>query len=518
MCIKKIYLNTNFYSTKKLTHLLVAMSVALSAWVMFIQHGRIKEDTVLYLEVARLFSQGKWNEGMSLYQWSFYPFLITSVHKITSFPLVLSAQLLQILFFAILAYSFLSLLKFAGGNAVTLIAGALLIFSSPYIVGISLEILVRDLGFNAFLLLSVVNLLKFNKTSKVHYALLWQGFIILATLFRIEGITFLTLLPLALLANVTDQINNRKLKYLQSNSISITVTILILIFIAIKPDLYIGRLSEVFAIFDGGLLNIYNLLVNKAQIIKNQVLGKYLVDYGLLSIVITLICITAIKLFSIAGLFPALLLLSRGKNALEIQDRTSRNFFLWFAAIAALNSLFIIFSSYILEGRYILPFCLATLLFSTFALSDLLNDYLKNKLTSNIKALLLLLTVLSIIVHLFNNLAPKKTDYNYEQNAVNWVNTHKNKDQTVFYNTEKLKFYGGSPFYGHTYDENQHVYEIIKDGSIQQYDYVVIELPQQQLQKVKSLITRIYKYQLVNEVSGYNGKKKILIFIRSKTL
>lgn len=175
---------------------IVAASILLAAWMQHIQHGWINSDSVLYFEQARLYTLGDWAGIMGVYEWPLYGILIGLVHQLTSLNIHQSAQLLNMLFFGTATASFLYLIKLTGGSSRTILMGALLLFSSQYIVGDVLEMLLRDEGFWAFYLSALVFFIRFAQHQKVWDALLWQACIILATLFRIEGFFYLSLLPL----------------------------------------------------------------------------------------------------------------------------------------------------------------------------------------------------------------------------------------------------------------------------------------------------------------------------------
>ena len=72
-----------------------------------------------------------------------------------------AAQLLNVLFFGISAFSFTQIIRLAGGSQLTMLAGALILFSAQYIVGDVLEMLMRDEGFWAFYLSGLVFFIRF---------------------------------------------------------------------------------------------------------------------------------------------------------------------------------------------------------------------------------------------------------------------------------------------------------------------------------------------------------------------
>src|SRR3990167_6861059 len=130
---------------------LFVISAALLAWrIAYIQQGWVNDDSVLYFEVARLFSIGEWKQGFALYNWPLYPAIISLLHKTTGGDFQFIAQILNVLFFTLATYSFTQIIRLAGGNKLTMFCGVLLLFSTPYIVGNVLGMLLRDEGFWAF--------------------------------------------------------------------------------------------------------------------------------------------------------------------------------------------------------------------------------------------------------------------------------------------------------------------------------------------------------------------------------
>ncbi|HOY70836.1 MAG TPA: hypothetical protein PL131_09220 [Methylotenera sp.] len=481
---------------------------------MYIQHGRVKDDSVLYLEVAKHFTQGQWAEGLALYKWPFYSFLIASLHNISTLPLLICAQVLQVLFFAVFTYSFMRLIKLAGGDIVTISIGGLLIFSSANIVGISLELLVRDFGFYAFLFFSVGHLIEYSRHSKVTDSLKWQLSMIVATLFRIEATLYLMVLPLSLLVLKTPTTTRQNIqKYLNANTIIFAIIALLIATSLVKNDLFLGKFNDVLDAFGSGIDVINNNLQLKADIINDQILGKYLNQFGMLSITVTLALITLIKLSSVAGLVPVVGLLANKNCAVKTPNPDVQKLLILVAFLTSISALYIIFYNYVLESRYILPFGIVIIFFATFSLQDFFkNQPAKTKKITLAKTLLLIFIALLTVYNLYKNVAIKRADYNYDQDAVAWIDSHKNPREKVFYNSERLKYYAGAPFYKHGFDDYQYIHDSIIDNSILMYDYLALSISQSQVNDIKTLFLTMPRYMLVQEISGYAGKKRILIY------
>ncbi|ABE49035.1 hypothetical protein [Methylobacillus flagellatus] len=162
------------YSIRQLHFIFIALALLFASWINYIQHGWINGDSVLYFEAARLFSLGEWKAGMEVWGWPFFPFLIAGVHKLSGLDIHCSAQVLNTLLFGLATASFLQLIRESGGHKTALISGGLILFSSQYIVGDILTMLLRDQGFWAFFLTSLVFLVRYAKHYRIRDALLWQ--------------------------------------------------------------------------------------------------------------------------------------------------------------------------------------------------------------------------------------------------------------------------------------------------------------------------------------------------------
>lgn len=95
--------------------LLMSLLAAITAWRMiYIQHGWLNVDSLLYFESARLFAIGEFKQGVAIFNWPLYSLLISALHRLTGLSIHTSAQMLDIVFFAISTFSLSYLIKLAG--------------------------------------------------------------------------------------------------------------------------------------------------------------------------------------------------------------------------------------------------------------------------------------------------------------------------------------------------------------------------------------------------------------------
>jgi hypothetical protein len=515
--MKKIAAAFKNIPENRLIALATALGVLLATRVIYIQHGWINVDSVLYFEVARLFSIGEWKQGLALYNWPLYSALIALIHKITGIGIQCSAQILDVVFFALATFSFVSLIRLAGGNKTTMACGTLLLFSSLYIVGDALPMLLRDQGFWAFLLTSLIFFIRFYRSGKLSDAMLWQLCAIVAVLFRIEAVTFLLLLPFIFFTNTAVAMRERVRQSAQASLITISMVILLVAALVLIPSVHLsdfGRIQEVVTLFGHGYLQLTQNLADKAQFMSEQVLGGYLRDYGLFGIIVTLAGIILVKSASTAGwLTLGLLVVTYKTNGVK-PAADAQKVFCWVSVLALLNMGMIILNTFILSSRYVIALGFMLLLLASFGLASLFKHWHGETRVSRIKKWILIVVLTLLGLCLIKNIWPKRDNYNYEQDAVTYVKQHQSQNDTVLYVSPKARYYAGLPYSSRGYDFWSFTSQAIKNGSIQQYDYLVINMDSAYPEREKELVEVLKNHQLVKEFSGFKSRKKIMIFAK----
>lgn len=502
---------------KQLIALFTLVSALLTAWIMYLQHGWITDDSVLYFEVARLFAEGEWQQGFALYGWPLYPGLIAILHKVSGLGIQSAAQAWNIFFFALTTYSFLTLIRLAGGNRQAVIGGALLLFSTPYIVGDILPMLLRDEGFWAFFLLSLGFLLKFQRTGQFKYALYWQIFIIIAMLFRIEAFVYLLLVPLFIFRNNTHPLQKRLRSYGQTQILTLSAGIGLGLLLAFSPGLQLedlGRIRELFTTFSRLYAQLTDGLAAKAQLVGELILGKYLDDYGMLSVLLTLVSIVIIKIIGATGL-PAMLMLALPQpERLRHLHEEAREIIIWVIAVGVAIASIILLNRFILSSRYLAPLAFMLLLLGAFALSNIW-DYLRGKGSGKPgKQFALSVILLLLCINFIKNLLPPAADHNFEQAAVSWVKDNNPREGTVFISDAKLRYYAGQPYDGRS-DPWQWTLQAIRNNSIHDYDYLLLSLNGENVEQSQYLDKILMQHELVQKFS--RGSKKVVLVYRKKT-
>jgi hypothetical protein len=490
----------------------VLIATLIAAQIQYIQHGWINPDSVLYLEAAKFFSNGEWKAGFEVFQWPLYALSIALVNKVTQLGVHLSAQILNVIYFAIATFGFIRIIVIAGGSQRQIIAGALIWLSAQYMIGGVLEMLMRDEGFWAFYLLSLGFFIRFYQHHQTKDAILWQVSIILATLFRIEAILFLIFLPITLLFQVSSNTPEKWKKLLIANLINIGLTLVIVVMLAFSDSLstqLLGRLNEIFT--SSFWQEFTERLTKNANIMSTQVLGEYLEEFAIQGLLMTFVYVMIVKTIGSTGLINIILCMFSLKHHQQLINPAASLVLRTTAVIAIINMFLIITKMFVLSGRYVLALSLILMLFAAFYFAVLLFDNPQNKY----KKWLVVVLVLFMMGGAIKNTLPKKDGYNYQQEAVAWMLANNHENKSVFYNERRMRYYANLPFDGYWDDKWRFVERIINDNSISRYDYLVISLA-----KNKPEHEILIKHKLKHYIElkrFYDAKHKKYVAIYKKT-
>lgn len=495
---------------------LVLIAMLIAAQMQYIQHGWINPDSVLYFEAARLFSLGQWKEALQVWNWPLYPICIAAVHKITSLNIHTSAQVLNMLFFGLAAFSFTYIIRLCGGRQLTMAAGALILFSSQYIVGDVLEMLMRDEGFWAFYLTGLVFFVRFYQQLRFRDALLWQLCAITATLFRIEAITYLVLLPTLFLFSCNISFRERIRYLLVSHALNIFLSLALIPAIALHGDLSMknfGRLQEVFT------LNLFDELTRKlftnAAVMSELVLGKYLEEFAIPGLVLTFIYVMIVKAVSTTGFFNFIMAIFAIKNRNALLESRTFRVLSAVALVSVINMALIITKVFVLSSRYVVALAFVFMILAAFQFTKLLVNHISQPTKKpSANKLLTIAMVIFMLLSLIKNILPKAEGYNYMQNAAYWVKSHNTQNKPVFSEESRIRYYMGQPFSSNYGNNWEVVTSAINSKEILNYDYLLISHSAKHPEREQLIAELLPQFKEIKRFNSAKAKKSIVIYIK----
>ena len=499
-------------SDKNLVRLLTATGVLLAMWVIALLHGHINIDATLYLEMARRFAADDTQGAMTLYNWPLFPWLMAKIHGLTGLSVQYSAHFLSVVFFGITTWSFLTLIRESGGNRTTVLSGALLLFSAPYIVGDVLPMIMRDQGFWAFHLLSLLFFLRFYRSHTWIHALVWQSAAMLAVLFRVEGVTFLILLPLMLFHHELAWPHRRSAlaKAYTLPLLGIAALVLALLLVpGLDTHKVLGRLIEIQTSLQASYHQLAGGLAAKARIYGEQVLGSFMAEYAMLGLMLTLVAVVVSNIVGASSWLGIVLgcFVRSDKKHEPVED--ARRVLYWVAGLNLLNLTVIILTAFLLSGRYAVPLAFIILIFASFHLAGLYQAWHRDRQSFSLRKKIAYATLVAILgFFLLDNVIQRGTYPDYEQLAAAWIKQHIAPDAHIYFNDDRMRYYAGAAWGKNTsFDDLK---AEIKTHPVP-YDYLVLHVKHKHPEAKLALLAEMRQYRQIQQFTAKNGDKVLIL-------
>lgn len=494
-------------------------SVLVLTWINYQFRGLINTDSILYLEVAKIFSDGTYCESYAKYVWPFFSFLIAFVHQLTHLSLHFSAQILTILLWTGAIVGSARLVRELGGREVALFSIAILILCSPYLVDSTFHMILREHAFIFFLVWALFFLLRFYKTAALKYGLLWGVFVFLSMLFRIEAITFLVLMPLVLLLKDKQTWSAKILIFIKANIVSSLLLLSVFIWKYLggmkllcsgnaKNFQTFGRVGEFTKYIESFRANLGKTSDWLRAEVETSPLNLFYSEdffyFALAAYVIYKVIISAGILQFFIALASKLLKLKSGFKYAKFV-----NFVL---LLSTVNALVIFISVQHLPSRYLLPAIMVILIYASISFEYLYNGinrtHEKNHL---IKAILIIIVILTIIQSLIL-LKPKSEKIRYEYNAVQYVLSHSVDNTKVYYGSGKMRYYANGDTSRRKKDSIQFINNKLITGELKYYDYILINVPVQNKEIIQNF-SKLIGAKLIKKYD--NGKNDHVLIFRN---
>jgi len=438
-------------------------SILLSVWAA-LKTSVINPDAICYLYSARAMEHGLMlaTHLCDQAKWPFYSMLIFGVTKLTSLSLTASAYCLDGFFSLISVMAFIAIVNSFTHRTRIIILAAIVILLAHEFNNLRVDI-IRDHGFWAFYLLSLFFALRYFMTQKGCYALLWSTSLIVATLFRIEGILFLLLFPLAAFLGTRQRLKT----FLQLNILTLFGGSILLIGLWLHPQQALGRLTE---IPYGAIAWIHSFQRISEALVQN-VLSVYAVHdalyvaIGMMSVWYLLSVIS-----NVSFIYAVLVLYAWWKKIAGFSRETYLVLWTYIAINVLITSVFLV-ENLFLSARYLVALSLVLMLWVPFSL-----DYLR-------KWPLWLAGIL-VIVYGLGGIFDFGHSKKYIRESGDWLATHAAAQQKIYSNDYQLLYY--SNHFGDAIFTTGRAYEninVIAQGKWRQYDYIALRLSENEWKK-----------------------------------
>jgi len=491
--INRLSMRSSIYTIAGILSLFLSFLLTHRVWV-------VNPDGVCYLQAAYSFNE-KIPGIMSLCgqaKWPFYSIAIALVAKISAFTYLNSAYILDGFFSLLTVLFFIKIIDFLGEcinvspldrKRLLWLALITILFSHDF--NATREYIIRDHGYWAFNLLSQLSLLYYLKYEKKIFILGFSLSLVIATLFRIEGFLFLTLIPFCVFFNRERTFLSRIKQFIALNTLSIVLGIAVALwFFVHQVNIHsYKRLEDLyFQIFHGFgfLLQRYYWQGNA---LTSHVLGHGTALSGAFILFVSLFFWYIATVIGNVSLLYSLLIIYAWSKKLLKKAGMLHAVLVSYVLLNMLITVVFLGENMFLSKRYVLALGLTLMLWVPFALNDLICRWASHrKWCISLVALCLLATALG---GFFDFGYSKK----YIYDAGQWLKNNVPTTASLYSNDFQVMYY--SEHFGNTIFTARDtliasgLYAILIKDHWKKYDYLAIRFTKKDIEENYTLIKNI---------------------------
>lgn len=467
--------------------LAVLGSILLSLWRIHVNE-LVNQDAVFYLQAAA----GDLESARYLNNWLFYSWSIRFLGDGLGIELLGAAYLLNTLLNAMLVYAFLRVVELFNGNTSSLVWAALVILSIPYLNENRAEI-IRGHGYWAFSMLGLIYYIRLFREFSWWNLAGWTVSMVLATLFRIEGLVIMVVAPLGLLLNTRISWHDRWFGLLKS-SIPLLLGGVFLVISYLLLDSFQNRLLEVFE----SLAKLGNALLSeiprKADVLRQKLFPLFSREGALLSIYVILLFMIIKDFIESMSLPYFMIWLFRRRFPASGLATDAAPIIGFFVSVNFIVLVLYMLLNFVMVSRYTMMISMLLLIVVAFALSELH----RRKVTGGSKEhrLFFNIMVLAIVLMFIAGIKTSGSKKLYVLDAANWMQQNLPAKTRVGtdYQKHRLEYYTNYAGEGRSKDIYVEVNDIYnKKFSMSQFDYFMLRVKAGALVAKSSTIDGVLK-------------------------
>lgn len=459
-----IPLQNNISSIRLVTALI---SLAMST-LAFYSGDIINRDGIFYIDMARAYDQGGL-AGLLHYSnfgWPFFSIAIAHIHQITQLSFETSANVLNCLLFVLLTDALVLLSNKILPNHRQVIV-ATLFFLCFLTLNHYRFYIIRDAGYWAFCSLALYQFILYIEKPTIQKATLWQVFMIIAVLFRVDGIVILLGLPLYLFAIRAPKEalkQSLQLFYVFLQLLSLLIIGILVAMLTANEQFSLSLFSKILNITQ--YINPDSVLGNlnhNTELIEAQILNKHSARYSTLILGSGLIVMLLYKLTKALTLGYIGVYIYGWWKSTPLKPAPYRSLIYYFLALNLMILVGFMFTKYFISTRYAVLAVISLLLLMLPRICDTVDKAWLSKRT-------LILVVVGVI--LFGNLVNgliKSNSKLYIKDVAIWANNNLPENSTIITNSKIINYYF-----------NNHHPVVAKIsltsdiGAYQNYDYLIV--------------------------------------------
>lgn len=487
----------------------VIVSFVLSAWCIYAD-PIVNNDGIRYFMAASKFAMGEWSAGFAIYKWPFFSLMIAGLSYVSGLSVDQAAYLLSTLLHALIVVAFMSVIRELGGDRTTIIIAAVIVILFPELNKFR-SFIIRDTGYLAFYLLSLVFLVRYWEMPRSSSLIKWFICAIFAFLFRVEGLVFLVLIPMMIWIRKQTSMPARV------GLVLVAATLVVSLFACFSLWLFSSEAGQSPAQIVARPLESLRFawhqigtdLWYKMNAIQEEFLGEGSGGYAYAVLVVSLVVIVAFETVRRMSIIYAGFAAHAAVTRLAFPAPSVRG--LWYRLIGINLALLCTFATVklFLVGRYTMALALTVLLAAPFSLAALYARWRRPTGAVN-KPWLFPIMILLVLVLGIESL-DVFTDKRYLREAGRWLETNTPANAKLFSDNQALIYYSGKDAFRKNarYDWPETM-SVVYHNAWRQYDYLAIRISRKQPQRESRLVQKLGRRPL--KTFANEKGDKVLIF------
>ncbi|WP_288355200.1 hypothetical protein [uncultured Cycloclasticus sp.] len=482
------------------------ISLFLSLWQVLVD-PIINSDGILYVSTAYHLQNGDWEAASRQYNWLFFPLIIAQLSNLTSLSLENSAYILNAFFTAITCTSFILIVKeFGGKDKATLWFASLIILCFPNLNEYR-NMVIRDLGYWAFYLLSCYFFIKAYQHVRIKTIVPLLISSVLATLFRVEGLLFTLFLPVLAVMH-QPFLKNKKRLVVQA------LTILLLtgptyIFIYNQDTNGFSKPVQIERAIEKPFTEIEKSLTTTEGYLESLSPKGFSNDYAptILGFVFILILFT--EIFSAMSPFYAFMLMASLFKQNDFRENPLFKPWIYLILINLIILCGFLASRFFLAGRYPIPLALTLLIPLPFII-QIIYQRLQDKTLSLQRVRFIKLAAVLFVILSVDGLVSTGASKMYLKDAGQWIAANQSLQGSFFTNDQFISFYA-------TGENKNRIREIsyekvlrkIEKGQLNKFNLLAIKVSRKNHARKSSLL----KLMAIRPLKTFSNRKGDSVYI-----
>ncbi len=461
-------------------------SILLSVWI-YAGQSVINADAICYLQSAQTLGAAGVHAATHLCEqakWPFYSALIFGLVSVAKISYVKAAFVWNGFFSLISVVTFIAITRLLTNTSRVWWLAAMTILLMHEFNSVR-QYIIRDHGFWAFYLISVFFLLQYFRSRSWVYALLWGASLIIASLFRVEGIIFLLFLPWVTWFCFAETVFKRAVLFLQLNIVTIVLGVALCIWVLLHPQLQLSRLSEIQFQFWHGVNAAVTGFHTSAVALGKYVLSPYAAhDAGIILFLMLIIWHVQSVVTNVSSIYAVLIVYAWWKKLLNLDKPAQLVLYSYIIINIIITAIFLVEHMFF-SKRYLIALSLILLFWVPFALENLIQQWSARKWP-------LILAMVFIIVSSLGGIFDFGHSKKYIYNAGEWLAEHAPPQAKIYSNNYQVMYYSNH-FGNQIFIRAEKFSDIntIAHGEWKKYDYLALELRKNELGRYKNILNEI---------------------------